>query len=126
MFKITGMRSWNLNADDFERMVTFYRDGLGAEEGNRQTIGGAAVARLRVGGQGIGLFDASPGPRPGIPHHTFAVEGPADPDEITRELASRGITVESVRRQGESASYSVYVTDPCGNRLELAVTPPQP
>jgi catechol 2,3-dioxygenase-like lactoylglutathione lyase family enzyme len=115
------MRSWNLNANDLEAMVNFYKE-LGAEEGNRQTIGGAAVARLRLGTHGIGLFDASAGPRPGIPHHTFTCEGPADPEELSRELAERGITVESVRREGEGPRYSVYVTDPSGNRLELSVS----
>jgi catechol 2,3-dioxygenase-like lactoylglutathione lyase family enzyme len=116
------MRSWNLNADNLEEMVAFYRE-LGAEESNRQTIGGAAVARLRLGAHGIGLFDASAGPRPGIPHHTFTCEGPADPDELSKELADHGIEVESVRREGEGPRYSVYVTDPSGNRLELSVTP---
>jgi catechol 2,3-dioxygenase-like lactoylglutathione lyase family enzyme len=122
MFRITGMRSWNLNADNLEEMVAFYRE-LGAEETNRQTIAGAAVARLRLGSHGIGLFDASAGPRPGIPHHTFTCEGPADPDELSKELGDRGIKVESVRREGEGPRYSVYVTDPSGNRLELSVTP---
>ena len=122
MFRITGMRSWNLNADNLEEMVRFYQE-LGAEESNRQTIGGAAVARLRLGSHGIGLFDASAGLRPGIPHHTFTCEGPADPDELSKELDSRGIKVESVRREGEGPRYSVYVTDPSGNRLELSVTP---
>jgi hypothetical protein len=37
-------------------------------------------------------------------------------------LAERGITVESVRREGEGPRYSVYVTDPSGNRLELSVS----
>jgi catechol 2,3-dioxygenase-like lactoylglutathione lyase family enzyme len=122
VFRITGIRSWNLNADDLEAMVSFYKE-LGAEEASRQTIGGAAVARLRAGSQGIGLFDGAEGPRPGVPHHTFSCEGPADPEELTRELEERGIKVDAVRRQGESANYSVYVFDPSGNRLELAVAP---
>ena len=103
-------------------MVGFYRE-LGAEEASRQTIGGAAVARLRVGSQGIGLFDGSGGPRPGVPHHTFSCEGPADPEALSRELAEHGIEVDSVRRQGEAPAYSVYVVDPSGNRLELSVSP---
>ena len=123
MFRITGMRSWNLNANNLEEMVTFYREGLGAEESGRQTIGGGAVARLRVGAHGIGLFDAAAGLRPGIPHHTFNCEGPADPETMTKELESRGIKVESIRRQGEGPGYSVYITDPGGNHLELSITP---
>jgi predicted enzyme related to lactoylglutathione lyase len=125
MFKVTGMRSWNLNADDLKAMATFYRDKLGLEESGRQNIGGAGVVRLRAGAQGVGLFDAASGPRPGIPHHTFNCEGVADPEEMTRELEARGIAVESVRREREGAGYSLYVTDPCGNRLELSIRPPQ-
>jgi catechol 2,3-dioxygenase-like lactoylglutathione lyase family enzyme len=122
MFRITGLRSWNLNADNLDDMTAFY-EKLGATESGRQQIGGAAVVRLRAGTQGIGLFDASAGARPGIPHHTFNCEGPADPAELSRELEQAGIKVESVRVQGEGPNYSVYVTDPSGNRLELAVAP---
>lgn len=123
VFKIVGMRSWNLNADDLEEMLSFYRDKLGVQESGRQTIAGASVVRLRAGEQGIGLFDASQGPRPGIPHHTFNCEGPSDPEEMKRELAARGIAVESVRQEHDGRGYSVYVVDPGGNRLELAVKP---
>ena len=121
MFKIRGIRSWNLNAEDLDAMVAFYRDKIGAEETGRQTIGGASVVRLRAGDQGVGLFDASEGPRPGVPHHTFNCEGPADPEELKRELEARGISVESVRQEQSGSSYSVYVIDPCGNRVELSV-----
>ena len=34
MFKIVGMRSWNLNAEDLDAMVGFYRDKLGIQEGS--------------------------------------------------------------------------------------------
>ncbi len=121
MFQISGLRSWNLNADDLAAMLTFYRDKLGIQESGRQTIAGAEVVRLRAGSQGIGLFDASGGPRPGIPHHTFYCDGPSHPDEMTKELGSRGIAVESVRQERAGTGYSVYILDPSGNRLELAV-----
>ncbi len=123
MFKILGMRSWNLNADDLDAMVTFYRDQLGATESARQTIAGADVVRLRTGEQGIGLFDAAQRPRPGIPHHTFNCEGPANAEDLKKELASRGVEVESVRMERDGQAYSVYVTDPSGNRVELSVKP---
>ena len=123
MFKITGLRSWNFNADDLDAMTGFYRDKLGLEESGRQTIGGAQVARLRAGTQGVGLFDSSQGPRPGIPHHTFSCEGPADPQEMTKELEAKGIVVDSIRQEREGRGYSVYVVDPSGNRLELSVQP---
>jgi predicted enzyme related to lactoylglutathione lyase len=123
MFTIIGMRSWNLNADDLEEMIAFYRDKLGVEESGRQTIAGANVVRLRAGEQGIGLFDAAQGAQPGIPHHTFNCEGPSDPDEMKSDLAARGIAVEAVRQEHDGRGYSVYVVDPSGNRLELSVRP---
>jgi predicted enzyme related to lactoylglutathione lyase len=123
MFKITGLRSWNLNADNIEAMVSFYRDKLGISESGQQTIGGAQVIRLKAGPQGVGLFDSSQGPRPGIPHHTFTCQGPADPKDMTQELEARGIVVDAIRQDREGAGYSVYVVDPSGNRLELSVQP---
>ena len=121
MFKVIGMRSWNLNADNLDEMVAFYRDKLGVPESGRQTIAGAEVVRLRAGEQGIGLFDASQGARPGIPHHTFNCEGPADPEEMKKELTALGISVDSVRQEHDGRGYSVYIVDPGGNRLELSV-----
>jgi predicted enzyme related to lactoylglutathione lyase len=121
MFKITGLRSWNLNADDLDTMASFYRDKLGIDDSSQQSVGGASVVRLRVGGQGIGLFDASEGPRPGVPHHTLACEGPADAGELVKELEARGIIVDNVRQERDGRGYSVYVVDPSGNRLELSV-----
>ena len=121
--KIKSMRSWNLNTEDLEASVRFYADVLGAEERGRQSIGGADVARLRLGATGIGLFDASQGPRPGVPHHTLDLDGPDDSGLLVKELEGRGVTVESVRRHGDGPGYSVYVSDPSGNRLELSWDP---
>ncbi len=123
MFNVTGIRSWNLNAEDLEATAKFYRDVLGATESNRHTVQGAVVARLKLGQTGLGLFDASGGPRPGVPHHTLDFEGPRDPDEMVKELESKGVKVEGIRKHGEGPGYSVYVTDPSGNRLELSTDP---
>ncbi len=121
MFKATGLRSWNLNADDLEAMARFYREVLGCEESGRQDVGGVEVARLKVGGQSLGLFDAKEGPRPYVPHHTFVCEGPADAGELVAELKAGGTAVENVRVHGNGNGYSLYVTDPAGNQLELSV-----
>ena len=125
MIKALGVRSWNLNADKFDEMVTFYRDVLGAEAGQSHTVGGVNVARLRLGSTGIGLFDATEGPRPGVPHHTVELDWVENSDTLTEELEGRGATVENLRRHGEGPGYSLYVTDPCGNRLELSTDPPK-
>ena len=120
MLNVKGFRSWNLNAEDLTETVRFYRDLLGAEESMSQTVGGAAVVRLRLGEASIGLFDASAGPRPGVPHHTFDVQGPDDPDELTREIEAKGFKVNGLRRHANGRSYSVYLDDPSGNHIELS------
>jgi hypothetical protein len=60
-YKVSGLRSWNINAEDFEAMVQFYRDILGAEETGRHQVAGAHVERLKLGSTGLGLFDATAG-----------------------------------------------------------------
>ena len=52
-YHLTGLRSWNINAEDFEAMVRFYRDGLGAEETTRHQVAGANVVRLKLGSTGF-------------------------------------------------------------------------
>ncbi len=123
MFKAKGVRSWNLNAEKFDEMVAFYKNVLGGEEGQRHPIGGVEVAHLKLGGSGIGLFDASAGPRPGVPHHTIELEWAPDSDALTREIEERGAKVENLRKHGDGPGYSLYLTDPDGNRLELSSDP---
>jgi predicted enzyme related to lactoylglutathione lyase len=123
MFEAKNMRSWNLNADDLEATVDFYKSVLGATETPRMTIQGVSVAHLKVGDQVIGVFDASSGPRPGVPHHTFTLVGPQDSADLVKELETMGIKVEGVRPHAPRPGYSVYVQDPDQNRLELSVEP---
>jgi catechol 2,3-dioxygenase-like lactoylglutathione lyase family enzyme len=122
-YKVTGLRSWNTNTADLESTVRFYRDVLGAQETVRHQVAGANVVRLQLGSTGLGLFDAQDGPRPGVPHHTFEFEGPWDPDAMVQELEAQGIKVENIRMHGTGPGYSVYVYDPCGNRIELSTDP---
>lgn len=93
---------------------------LGAAETMRHQVAGAHVVRLKVGNVGLGIFDAKEGPRPGVPHHTFDFDGPKDPDVMVKELAAKDGKVENVRMHGNGPGYSVYVYDPCGNRIELS------
>ena len=120
MVKAKTLRSWNLNADNLEESVKFYRDLLGADESNRHQVQGADVVRLKLGDFGIGLFDASGGARPGVPHHTISVDGPDDPEELKRELEAKGLPVDHIRPHNDGG-YSLYVDDPSGNRIELSV-----
>jgi predicted enzyme related to lactoylglutathione lyase len=118
--KVLRMRSWNFHAENLDEMTRFYQAALGAEIRNRHTVGGVEVTRLRVGETGLGLFDASEKRAPGVPHHTFDIEGPSDPKELMRELEAKGIHADELRLHGQGPGYSVYVIDPNGNRLELS------
>ena len=118
--KVLRLRSWNFHADNLDAMTRFYQAALGAEVRAEQTIGGVKVARLRAGETGLGLFDASEKRAAGVPHHTFDIEGPDDANELIKELEAKGIKVEDMRPHGQGPGYSVYVTDPSGNRLELS------
>lgn len=118
--KVLRMRSWNFHAENLDQMTSFYQNALGADLRTQHTIGGVKVARLRAGETGLGLFDASEKQAPGVPHHTFDIEGPNDPKELIKELEAKGIRVDDTRLHGEGPGYSLYITDPSGNRLELS------
>src|SRR4030095_1125301 len=117
VMKVLRMRSWNFHAENLDQMTRFYQNALGAEVRTQHTVGGVKVTRLRVGETGFGLFDSSEKHAPGVPHHTFDIEGPSDPKELIKELEAKGIKVDDTRLHGEGPGYSVYVTDPSGNRL---------
>jgi len=118
--KVLRLRSWNFHADNLDAMTRFYQNALGAELRAEQTIAGVKVARLRAGETGLGLFDASAKHAGGVPHHTFEIEGPGDPQQLIKELETKGIKTDGMRLHGNGPGYSVYVIDPCGNRLELS------
>ena len=118
--KVLSLRSWNFHADNLDDMIKFYQDFLGAELRTKHTVSGVDVARLRLGGAGLGLFDASQKKSPGVPHHTFDIEGPEDPEALVKELEAKGIKTDGIRRHGNGPGYSVYVVDPSGNRIELS------
>ena len=121
--KVLRMRSWNMNADNLDEAVKFYQDVLGAEVQMTHTVAGANVSRMGLGGTTIGLFDASGGPRTGVPHHTFDIEGPADANDLAKELEAKGVKVDGIRPHGDGPGYSVYVNDPSGNLIELSSDP---
>ena len=118
--KVLRMRSWNFHAENLNRMAQFYQQALGAEVTAQQTIAGVTVLRLRAGETGLGLFDAAEKHAPGVPHHTFDIEGPSDPQDLLNELEAKGIKTDGMRVHGQGPGYSVYIIDPGGNRLELS------
>lgn len=118
--KVLRMRSWNFHADNLEQMAKFYQHALGAEITAQQTIAGVKVFRLQAGETGLGLFDAAAKRAPGVPHHTFDIEGPSDAQDLINEFEAKGIKTDGMRLHGQGPGYSVYIVDPCGNRLELS------
>jgi catechol 2,3-dioxygenase-like lactoylglutathione lyase family enzyme len=124
MLQAQGIRSVNWNAPDLEDAVRFYTEVLGGEVALRHQVRNVDVARVRLGGTTIGLFDASRGPNTGVPHHTINMGWPSDEGTATTALTSAGVRVESSRTHGDSPGFSLYVTDPIGNTLELSWDPP--
>jgi predicted enzyme related to lactoylglutathione lyase len=118
--KVLRLRSWNIHAENLDDMTRFYQNALGADVRMQHTVAGVKVNRLRAGETGVGLFDASEKHAPGVPHHTFEIEGPSDPKDLIKELESKGIKVAETRIHGDGPGYSLYITDPAGNRLELS------
>ena len=118
--RVLRMRSWNFHADNLDQMAKFYEEALGAEITAQQTIAGVKVFRLRAGETGLGLFDATAKRAPGVPHHTFDIEGPSDGQTLINELESKGIKTDGMRVHGQGPGYSVYIVDPSGNRIELS------
>jgi len=118
--KVLRLRSWNFQAPNLDAMTRFYQVALGADLRAEQTLGGVKVNRLHAGESCLGLFDASEKQFPGVPHHTFDIEGPNDPKDLIKELEAKGVKVAETRIHGQGPGYSVYITDPNGNRVELS------
>jgi predicted enzyme related to lactoylglutathione lyase len=124
MVQVEGIHAINWNAPDPRAAERFYTEVLGGKVTVRHQVRGVDVVRVRVGNTGIGIFDASGGPASGVPHHTFRMGWVADQQEATAALERAGARVSSSRLHGEGPGYSLYVTDPIGNYLELSYDPP--
>jgi len=59
-----------------------------------------------------------------VPHHTIYMGWPSDEGTATSALTTAGVRVESSRVHGDGPGFSLYVTDPIGNTLELSWDPP--
>ena len=122
MSNLTQFRSWNFNAEDLDKTVSFYQDVLGATVRKRHLVAGVDVVRLNLGGAVLGVFDASKDRHPRVPHHTFEVDAPGEPEDFVKEIEAKGAKVTETRRHPDGKGYSVYVIDPSGNRLELSTS----
>jgi predicted enzyme related to lactoylglutathione lyase len=124
MSRAEGLQSVNWNAPDPRAAERFYTEVLGGKVTTRHQVRGVDVVRIRVGSTGLGIFDASAGPASGVPHHTFKMSWLADQNEAAGALEGAGARVVNRRDHGDGPGYSLYVTDPIGNYLELSYDPP--
>ena len=124
MIRAEGMQSVNWNAPDPAAAERFYTEVLGGKVTTRHQVRGVDVIRIRVGTTGLGIFDASRGPASGVPHHTFRMAWVADHAEATAAIEATGVQVVNLRQHGDGPGYSLYVTDPLSNYLELSFDPP--
>jgi predicted enzyme related to lactoylglutathione lyase len=124
MVQAEGMQSVNWNAPDPAAAEHFYVEVLGGKITARHQVRGVDVVRVRVGTTGLGLFDASHGPASGVPHHTFRMTWQPDEREATAAIEATGVPVVNRRDHGDGPGYSLYITDPIGNYLELSFDPP--
>ena len=125
MVQAKAIRTFAVNAKDLATAEKFYTEVLGATVARRIDPSEEQLARGRVkevdvqlGNFQVHLFDASKGPRAGVPHHTVAIPW-GDKNQTIQRLESLGARVENTRDHPDGKSYSLYVKDPDGNLWEL-------
>jgi catechol 2,3-dioxygenase-like lactoylglutathione lyase family enzyme len=125
MPQVQAIRTFAVNANNLEKSELFYTKVLGAKVIRRidpteeqLQKGRVKEVDVEVGNLQVHLFDASKGPRPGVPHHTVLVPW-KEKEKAIQELEQAGTRVENMRDHPDGKSYSLYVTDPDGNRWEL-------
>lgn len=125
MLQVTGIRTFAINTKNLAQAEEFYTRVLGAQVARRIDPSEEQMSRGRVkevdvqlGNFQIHLFDASQGPRQGVPHHT--VMFPWKPkSQAIQEIEQTGARVENTRDHPDGKGYSLYVKDPDGNLWEL-------
>ena len=126
MPQIQAIRTFAVNANNLEQAETFYTKVLAAKvirridptEEQRQK-GRVKEVDVEVGNLQVHLFDASKGPRPGVPHHTLMIAW-KEKDKAIQELEQAGTKIENTRDHADGKGYSLYVKDPDGNIWELS------
>lgn len=129
MPQVKGIRTFAMNAKDLTQAEKFYTQVLGGEVVRRIDPTEEQLKRGRVkevdvqlGNFQVHIFDASKGPRQGVPHHTLMIPW-REKDRTVRELEQGGAKVENSRDHQNGKGYSLYIKDPDGNLWELWAAP---
>ena len=125
MLQVKGIRTFAVNAKDLAQAEEFYTRVLGAEvirridpDEEQRRRGRVKEVDVQLGNFQVHLFDASSGPRPGVPHHTVMVPWQAK-DKAIQDIEQTGARVENTRDHPDGKGYSLYVKDPDGNLWEI-------
>lgn len=126
---VSGIDHVVLRVKDIDASLRFYVDMLGCPlERRRDDLG---LLQLRAGGSLIDLVPVDgvigrrggPAPQPGgrnVDHVCLRIAG-FEPERVRSTLARHGVAVESegVRYGSSGDGYSISITDPDGNGVEL-------
>jgi catechol 2,3-dioxygenase-like lactoylglutathione lyase family enzyme len=125
MLEVKAIRTFAINAKDLNQAENFYTRLLGGKVVRRIDPNEEQTRRGRVkevdvelGNFQVHIFDASGGPRQGVPHHTIVIPW-QEKEKALREMEQAGSKVENVRDHPDGKGYSLYVKDPDGNLWEL-------
>lgn len=129
MLEVQAIRTFAINAKELERAEKFYTQVLGAQVVRRidpteeqLQRGRVKEVDVQVGNFQVHIFDASKGPRTGVPHHTIMIPW-KEKNKNIQELEQAGTRVENTRDHPDGKGYSLYVKDPDGNLWELWAAP---
>ena len=129
MIPVKTIRTFAVNAKELAQAEKFYTRILGGEVVRRIDPTEEQLQRGRVkevdvqlGNFQVHIFDASKGPRPGVPHHTIMIPW-KEKEKAVQELEQAGSKVENTRDHPDGKGYSLYIKDPDGNLWELWAAP---
>ncbi len=123
---VKGLKTFAIGAKNLAEAEKFYIQVLGARvvrriEPTQEQFDRGRVKEVDVqlGNFQVHIFDASQGPRPGVPHHTLNIPWQEKEKAIT-ELEQAGARVENIREYPDGKGYSLYINDRDENRWELS------
>ncbi|MBI4490632.1 MAG: VOC family protein [Deltaproteobacteria bacterium] len=129
MLQVKAIRTFAINAKELDQAEKFYTQVLGGEVVRRidpteeqLKRGRAKEVDVQLGNFQVHIFDASQGPRQGVPHHTIMIPW-KEREMAVQELEQAGTNVENIRDHPDGKGYSLYVKDPDGNIWELWAAP---